>query len=164
MEICNPKREKSSFYIKDIVDSIKKLLQSQLYAKNIEFINLIDESLEIHNYKNDLKQVLINIINNAKEAFIDSNEEKKTITVDSQKRSHKIVIYIEDSAGGVDDEIFEKIFDPYVSTKDSQKGSGLGLYISKKILEEQLGGEIVCKNTESGAVFEVVIPYINQRR
>lgn len=163
MEISNPEREKSSFAIKDVVDSIKKLLQSQLYAKNIEFVNLINENLEIYTYKNDIKQILINIINNAKDAFIGSSEDKKTITIGALEKDKRLLIFIEDNAGGVLDDIFNKIFDPYVSTKEYQKGSGLGLYISKKIAQEQLDGEIVCRNTKDGAVFEIIIPYNNKK-
>jgi len=103
-------------------------------------------------------QVLINIIKNSKEALIDKNVANKRIYIDLTKDKNNIIIKIKDNAGGIDSKVIDKIFDPYFTTKGEKTGTGLGLYISKTIIEKHLKGFINVSNQDNGVLFEVKLP------
>ncbi len=105
-----------------------------------------------------MTQVLINIINNAKDALTKNKVEKPYIKISSKEEKDYISISIEDNAGGIDKKIFNKIFNPYFTTKHQSQGTGIGLYICKKIIENNLKGELFAQNTNVGARFVIKIP------
>jgi C4-dicarboxylate-specific signal transduction histidine kinase len=109
----------------------------------------------------ELPQVLINIINNAKDILIEKQIENPWIKISLKKKTHNVKIFIEDNGGGVPDEILPKIFEPYFTTKHQSKGTGLGLYMSYKIIVQSLNGELHVKNTENGAKFTITLPLNN---
>ncbi len=110
-------------------------------------------------YPNELVQVLLNLINNAKEAFEESFNKKieEFIKIFSYKIDNKCLIIVEDNAGGIPEEIKDKIFEPYFSTKGNV-GVGLGLYISKLLIEKHMNGKIYLENTDKGARFVIELP------
>lgn len=109
-------------------------------------------------YKNELLQVIINILNNAKDAFMDKEEkEHKLITIEYEDFERKQKIIINDNAGGISKKIIRKIFDPYFSTKDDKNGTGIGLYMCKTIIEKHFDGKIKVSNKNGGACFEIII-------
>ena len=138
-------------------------------------IKLIDISFNEHNikivenYEDDTKnltlklpiskftQVLLNLLKNASDAIIENNPKEKLIKINTKKVNEILKITIEDTAGGIPKDIIERVFEPYFSTKDLN-GTGLGLYMSKLIIEEQLNGEISVKNTQNGALFTIILP------
>ncbi len=162
MEFSNPHREIQNFSLKGCVASIEKMLESQLFGKNIRFYNECDPGLMLYTYKNDLKQVIINLVNNAKDAFENDNTDH-VIRVVSEQVGEEVFIHVKDNAGGIAEAIQEEVFKPYFTTKDKSKGTGLGLYISKKIIQEQLQGEMELNSSSGDTCFTVKIPVETQQ-
>lgn len=110
-------------------------------------------------------QVLLNIINNAKEAFSESNS-KKIIFVDVYEKNNSAIIKITDSAGGIKNDIIKRVFEPYFTTKHKSQGTGIGLYMSQEIITRHMNGKIFIENKEYiyeenrliGAVFTIELP------
>ena len=123
-------------------------------------INIKIENFELSKkllFKNELIQILLNIINNAKDAFIERNIENPLIKISFSEDENYQNILIEDNANGIDNKIISNIFDPYFSTKTKKNGSGLGLYICKTILEKDNLGTIKVENKNKGALFTIII-------
>ncbi len=141
--------ERISEILEDTIGFIKKSLESEKIALEVKVKN--DASLLV--YRNELMQVLLNILTNAKDALAESRpkDPKIEISVDGDEQSVNIEIC--DNGGGIDDAILEKIFEPYFSTKGAKSGSGLGLYMSKTIVEEHLNGKITVHNSNMGVCF-----------
>ena len=118
----------------------------------------IDEKIKITTYLNEYKQVLLNIINNAKDVLIEKNIENPLIKITAQEDNNQITLYIEDNGGGILVEPKSKIFEPYFTTKEDSNGTGIGLYMSKIIIEKNMKGKLRVKNTKNGALFTIHIP------
>ena len=137
---------------------------SFLYHK----INLISniKSIEISSLENELIQVLMNILVNAKDALRHMVSAEKYIFIDIFQKENQIFIQIKDNAEGIDESIIDKIFEPYFTTKHQFNGTGIGLYMSKLLVEKHLNGTITVRNEEftfmdkihKGAVFEIILP------
>jgi len=157
----SPNKQAEQFFIEDAVAQTLKILNAQLKNNSIE--TLFDaNSLDKHSYtcyKNELNQVILNILANAKDALIERKPQKRFIKIDISSANNGCEIIIEDSAGGIPQEIMDKIFNPYFTTKEEGKGTGIGLYMSKDITEEHLGGKIYVQNTENGAKFTIWLPH-----
>jgi len=111
----------------------------------------------IYGYEREFAQVILNLITNAKDILNQRAISKPTIEVCIDQREGQVVVTVEDNAGGVKEEDTEMIFEPYFTTKSSAKGTGLGLYISKMIIENNMDGELCVVNTDKGALFTVKI-------
>jgi C4-dicarboxylate-specific signal transduction histidine kinase len=133
------------------------LLEENLSSDNIDLCLELTSENKIMLFKNEFVQVLLNIINNAKEQFIEKNIDNAQILIKSYDRGEIAVMEISDNAGGIDDEIMDKIFDPYFSTKFDKNGTGLGLHMSKNIIEQHYKGRIYVQNIENGAKFTIEI-------
>ncbi len=118
---------------------------------SVELKVIVDS--EIKNYKNEYKQVLLNLLSNAKDALVLNSIllAKITITIENRK------VTVSDNAGGVDSKIIEKIFEPYFTTKE--ENSGIGLYMSKMIVEKNMGGKLTVRNLPNGAMFSMIFQY-----
>jgi signal transduction histidine kinase len=154
-DFFKPDREKREFVLSDTINKTIYLLKPMLKKDGIELVEDIDESITYIGYPNELSQAIINIINNAKEAFANQNINKKEISIRLSKSDNIIKIVICDNAGGIDEEILSKIFEPYFSTKGQKNGIGLGLYISKLVIQEHMGGMLYAKNCNDGARFNI---------
>ena len=121
-------------------------------------IELIQTKLQ-HRFlpKNEIIQVMLNIINNSKDAFLERNIKNPIIKIYLKESEQYQTVCIEDNAGGINNEIISKIFNPYFSTKSKKNGTGLGLYICKNILEKDNIGDIFVENTEFGVRFNINI-------
>jgi signal transduction histidine kinase/predicted transcriptional regulator len=155
-------KEKRELQITPIQNCIKKALQLTSASLKNNQIKLIEDVDYTQSYKKEmitgeLVQVLINIINNAKDAIVLNKIEHGTIYLQLVKNDNNVIITIEDNAGGIPKDIIGKIFDEYFTTKDSQKGTGLGLYMSKKIITRSLDGTIDVVNTLKGAKFTIIL-------
>ena len=150
-----PNKEKELINPKNIVDEALSIMSKSLENNDIvvSFVK-IDEA-EIFVFSRELLQVFLNLIKNAKEAFEDKNIENKIIEISIIKTNKRVKIEIYDNAGNIDDNIKDKIFDPYFSTKAEKTGTGLGLYMSKTIIEKHLNGELGFYNKNNGVVFYV---------
>ena len=159
-------KEKNITTVQKIVEKTLKLT-STLYKKNqIEIIKDI-EYLKFLILENELIQVLINLLSNAKDAFVKENS-RKLIFINAYKiKDEKIIIEVKDNAGGISNEVIAKVFDAYFTTKDETKGTGIGLYMSKEIITKNLQGQISVTNetfeyeniTYEGAKFQITLPY-----
>ncbi|PLY09428.1 MAG: hypothetical protein C0626_10625 [Arcobacter sp.] len=162
----NPNKQKESFKSTDVMEDTLKLINSQLRSNNIEVIKNIEE-VELLGLKNELLQTLINLLKNAKEELVKKpSREKRYIFVDVYKEENSLIIKIKDNANGIPNEIINNIFDAYYTTKEKECGTGIGLYISKQIIEESMKGKISASNVEykyedkthMGAEFVISIP------
>jgi signal transduction histidine kinase len=147
--------EAREFFIKEAILKTIALINPTFESHNIKIHTDIKND-KIKSYQNALMQALINILNNAKEAL--KNSPQKDIFIKAYKKEKDAVIEIEDTGGGIDEKIMDKIFDPYFSTKEEKNGSGLGLYISKMLVLKQLKGSILVENTDKGAKFTIIVP------
>ncbi|MDX9744805.1 MAG: ATP-binding protein, partial [Arcobacteraceae bacterium] len=139
------------------------IIEASLSGNYIELINDINrvEPLTIRTLANELSQVIINLLNNAKDVLVERQIGEPFIKIALQKEDEKAIITIEDNGGGIKDEILPKIFDPYFTTKHQSQGTGLGLYMSKEIIEKHLKGKLYGKNSAVGAVFTIELPLLN---
>lgn len=120
-----------------------------------------DEDISFVTYKNELMEVFLNILANAKEAFEERRISNPFIRFKSFHNNEMVGFTIQDNAGGIDKDIIDKIFDPYFSTKKEKNGTGLGLYISAVVIEKHLNGSIRARCEDDGTTFSITIP-INQ--
>jgi signal transduction histidine kinase len=158
-------KEKKELKIQTVQENIKNALDivgTVLKDVNIQLIKEIeDESIKVYIVSGELPQVIINIINNAKDIILEKEIKDGWVKITLYKDNDKAVITIEDNGGGVPEEILSKIFNPYFSTKEENIGTGLGLHMSKRIVLESLKGNLYVKNSAFGALFFIEIP-LNQ--
>ena len=139
----------------------RSILKSYSIIKESIESNLIEVDLDLNSHhqikilESEFMQVIINILANAKEQCTEKNIKHPRITIKSFDIDDETYIEISDNAGGIDEKIIEKIFDPYFSTKLEQNGTGLGLYMSKMIIKDYHSGDIYAKNSDGGAIFTI---------
>ena len=159
---------KTEFNLSEAIQKDVNLL-SATFKNNFIRIGLeLDNSLEISGYRSELTQAILNILNNAKDALIenDVNEDDRVVLIRSYKKQNAAVIEIVDSGGGINEQIVDKIFEPYFTTKHQSQGTGIGLYMTYEIVVKNFGGHIVVKNKEFiyenkpyfGAIFRILLP------
>ncbi len=142
-------KEKVIFDVIEKIKSATALQLNQLEKKSIE-ISTQGESFSLLGYPNEFQQVILNLISNAENAFVDKTIKNPHIKITLFSDTHYGYISIYDNAGGIEAEIIEKIFDPYFTTKEKDGGMGLGLYISKMIIEKNMNGTLDISNQEEG--------------
>ncbi len=157
----NPQKDKKSFEIKSAINEALFILKKLLEIENINIQINIPNNYKIIGVANELSQVIVNLIQNSKDAFIQNNIKDKTIIIDVKEQiiqSKKyLLLEIKDNAGGINKNHIEKIFDPYFTTKHKSQGTGLGLFMSKMIIEKSLEGELSHKNCDDGSIFTITI-------
>jgi len=142
-----PNRVKQRFDIKKAIQKAIELSKYQLEKEKILLEFSSDESAVIYGFKNELIHVVLNLINNAKDVLISKEELKqKRILILLKQTKKNIIINIIDNGGGVKDDIISKIFDPYFTTKHKSMGTGIGLYMSKELVQRHMMGKTYCKN------------------
>ncbi len=141
----------------DIFEKSKIFIQSNQKPNEIACIQNIDKDLKISTYKNKLTQVIVNIFKNSIDAFKDKKIKNKQITINATKKNNYILIHIIDNAGGIKEDIIKKVFEPYFSTK-SKNRTGLGLYMSKKIVQENLNGTISVTSSNENTNLLIKLP------
>lgn len=152
-DFFRPKKEKTKTTLKEIFEKAKDLVEPIMKDKNIELDVIIKGVKEIEVYENELIQVVVNILKNAIDVLDEKNIENPLIKIEIDTNK----ISIEDNGGGIPDDIKDKIFEPYFSTK-SLNGTGIGLYMSKIIVEDHCKGELKVENTSNGAKFTIYCP------
>lgn len=138
-----------SSLIEGAVDIIKPVLTAK--GIRVSSHHLCDE--KISTYPNEVKQVILNLLKNSQEVLEERKIKYPQIEITSYKENENFCIEIKDNGGGISDEIIDKIFDPYFTTKDEYNGTGLGLYMSKTIIQEHCKAEIEARNSDKGALF-----------
>jgi len=133
----------------DLAEHIKKdltILHSMLKIEHIDVITDIEEGVKVYNFENELSQAIINIISNSKDAFVDKKLNDRLIFIKGYMNEGKAELIIKDNAGGIDNDIIDKIFEPYFTTKHKYQGTGVGLFMTNKIIVESMNGTIDVSN------------------
>jgi len=150
---------KSLFDVKSKIEETINILASQLKSHNIE-LNLDGDNFNVSSFASEFQQVILNIINNAKDVLLEKEINNGKIYINISKNKNIGIITIEDNGGGIPNDITSRIFDPYFTTKEQGKGTGLGLYMSKMIIEQNLGGKLEVTNNAHGAIFTISLEII----
>ncbi len=153
---------KQDITLKNIAKDSLSILGNSLKNKNISLKSKFDCEHTISTYPNELKQVVLNLIKNAEDALVEKNVQNATIWITTYDKDDFCVIEVKDNAGGIDTSIMTKIFDPYFTTKSKKDGTGLGLYMSKTIIEKHCDGELRVYNDLQGAVFTIALRRDNE--
>jgi len=154
--------EEEAFSVKDSLDSVHSLVSTNLAYHHIDCQIDVKHDSTIKGGLNEFKQVLINIINNAQEAIETNESANKRIRVLITQKDNQAIISISDDGGGINKDVIQKVFDPYFTTKNQTQGTGLGLYMSKQIIENSMCGSLSVKNTKEGAEFKISLPLMQQ--
>lgn len=152
-----PDKIKEEFFVSESCLKAINIIDATLENLGINLIFNVEDDRKIVGYPTEFSQVILNIISNAKDILIEKEIKNPKIQIDIKSKGILSIITIKDNAGGIAEENKELLFDPYYSTKDSSKGTGLGLYISKLIIERNMGGELSVFNNNEGAVFKIVV-------
>jgi len=161
IDFTKPNTQKEKVELNFVLQDILKIMGTQLENHNIELNLDIEEGLFLVTYKKELEHVLINIISNARDALDTHRENDKKIDIKMYKDEERCIIEISDNAGGIPEDTLERIFEPYFTTKETDKGTGLGLYMSRKIAREHLDGKLYAQNIPDGAKFILSIRRCN---
>ncbi|MEA2099421.1 MAG: PAS domain-containing protein [Campylobacterota bacterium] len=141
---------KKIFSVKEAIEATTSIQSAQLKNSNIS-LEILGDDFQLETLESEFHQVILNLITNAKDELIKNNIEHGKITITIEK--NKIVIG--DNAGGVPKDIINRVFEPYFTTKEQGKGTGMGLYMSKMIIEQNIGGTLSVKNSKDGAEFTI---------
>ena len=152
-----PNKEKEYFDLKVEVRKAYKILKAILEHNNIDLQIFSKTNIEVYGYANEFSQVVLNIISNAKDVLIQRNINKPKIEIYLHTDENNIYCEIIDNAGGIDEKFIGRIFEPYFTTKE-HSGTGIGLYISKEIIQKHMQGTLEVRNTDSGANFIICLP------
>lgn len=140
------------FDVGEAIDEVLNIQRAQLKNHNIA-LRVEGESFLVDGYKREFEQVIMNLISNAKDIFIQKATQDAKIEIRLQK--HRVEV--EDNGGGIAEDIVDRVFEPYFTTKNEGEGTGMGLYMSKMIIEDNMGGKIDVLNGEKGALFRVTL-------
>ncbi len=155
----NPHRPSEAFCIKSAVDDAMLVMQATLKCHDIKLhINVKDE-VYIKGYLSEFSQVLINLLNNSKDAFNQKSFQNRIINLEIKKiDKNYAMISFKDSAGGIKKDVLDKVFEPYFTTKHASIGTGLGLYMSRMIVQNSMGGTLEAQNCDNGVCFYIKVP------
>lgn len=156
-----PEKEKLEFNLSQTIGQTLNFVNSALIHNNITLVKELDDSLTVEGYPSEFSQVILNIVNNAKEILIERQVKNAEIRIALLRKDQHAVITIADNAGGVNPAVMDKIFEPYFTTKEM--GTGLGLYMSKTIIETNMKGRLTVTNDEKGAVFTIELPLVEKQ-
>ncbi len=157
MSYSSNRSEEKNFHIRDVIKTINDFVAVQYSAHNIKVVIENDPSLDdvVYGREDMLEQVLLNLFSNSKDALEKSDSEiEKCICV---KYTTSKVIVVEDNAGGIDDTIIDKLFTPYFTTKEKGKGTGLGLYMGRRIMNEHFDGNLTYKKMDNKSCFIIEV-------
>ncbi|MBF0317569.1 MAG: PAS domain-containing protein, partial [Nitrospirae bacterium] len=159
-----PSRQKVTFDVKNAIDELISMFIAIFTKNNINVYLKAEQSLKLiaNGYPNEFKQVILNILNNSKDAIIsrqasgDKTQGLIEVEITGNEKAGQIVIYIRDNGGGIPEKVMDRMFEPYFTTKGTE-GTGIGLYMSKTIIETNMGGSLTVKNIDGGAEFAIAL-------
>ena len=164
-------KEKIDFNIIDIINKSLTITNAAYKDNDIKVIKYFDNAPDLISFgmPSELSQVLLNVLNNAKDATVSNNIKNKFVHISTKIEKKQNIIYIQDNAGGIPADVIDKIFDPYFTTKHQSQGTGIGLYMSKDIIEKHMDGKISVKNITTtldgknydGACFRIQLPLVS---
>jgi len=152
-----PDKEKVSFAVHEVVARTVSLIEDGFKYQQIGISLHASAQPAIFGFPNEYSQVLLNILMNARDALLERRVAAPMVSLTISREAGKAVVTIADNAGGIPEEILEKVFEPYFTTKGPDKGTGVGLFMSKIIIENNMGGSLTVRNLAEGAEFKVVV-------
>ncbi|MDN5106203.1 HAMP domain-containing sensor histidine kinase [Aliarcobacter butzleri] len=157
-----PNKAKENFKINEGITKAVELIESTFEHNNIKLEkDFVSSEIEFFGFANEFSQVILNLLTNAKDAVLENKIENPLIIIQTKIDDEYIYISIKDNGLGIKDKIINKIFEPYFTTKDEGKGTGIGLYMSKIIIENNMNGKIEVKNEQNGANVIIKLPIKN---
>ncbi len=150
-----PEKERQVFELAHTVGRAVELVAPVYEKEQIRVTLDLQKGVYVNGFANELGQVLVNLLNNARDAMVEKAVSRREIIIRSVFDGGRVSLIVEDSAGGIDAEVLPKIFDPYFSTKSKKNGTGLGLYMSKIIVEEHMRGRLYAENVAGGVRFVI---------
>jgi PAS domain S-box-containing protein len=156
-DFYRPDKEKTVFCISDSVDNALAFISPELKNQSIAVELDVDPGLLATGYPREYIQVLLNVLSNARDALRDGKTEKPKIMIKGIAEGNRAVVTIADNAGGIPEPMVNSIFDLYVTTKEASGGTGIGLHMSKNIIEKNMDGSLTAHNTDSGAQFKIAL-------
>ena len=153
------------FELNNTLNKSLKLISSKLKNREIDIVQNIDD-VSLYGIENELIQVLLNIFNNSRDILEEKIVKNKVIMIDVSKDEDNAIIRIKDNGGGIQEDIIDRVFEPYFTTKHKSQGTGIGLYMTEEIIVKHMNGEISCYNEQfeykgdiyKGACFELILP------
>lgn len=158
----SPEKEKADFYVIETIKSTVSLLEGNFHNPMIKIDFVEHDNPVINGYHNEFAQVFLNILNNARDAVIEREIADARVVITICSENNCVVVTVADNAGGIPDEVIKKVFDPYFTTKGPQTGTGIGLFMSKTIIEKNMGGRLTVRNTDIGAEFRIEVNHGTQ--
>lgn len=158
----NPNKHKAVVGIEEVVRDTAAIIEKSFETKGIGLKLKCETEAEVRVHKNEMMQVLLNLLKNGLDVLNERRVSNPRVEVRGVRRENEVVIEVEDNGGGIPDEIIHKIFDPYFSTKNEKVGTGLGLHMSKIIVEQHNLGKLLVENSSGGALFRIVLPVENR--
>jgi len=152
-----PGREKSEFRVAETLENTLTLIGDSFRNQRIGIEVFAQDDPAIYGFPNEFAQTLLNILNNARDALTERGTADPRVTITICTESERAVVTIADNAGGIPEELIDRIFEPYFTTKGPQQGTGVGLFMSKTIIEKNMGGMLSARNTGDGAEFRIEV-------
>jgi PAS domain S-box-containing protein len=156
-DFFKPEKEKADFNVIDAIKNTLSLLEGHFQNPTISIDIIENDNPVVNGYQNEFAQVFLNILNNARDAIVERKIADARITITIFSEDCRAAVTVADNAGGIPEDIISKVFDPYFTTKGPQLGTGIGLFMSKTIIEKNMGGRLSVRNTDSGAEFTIEV-------
>jgi PAS domain S-box-containing protein len=152
-----PDKDKVEFKVQETIANTLTLIEDSFKNQHIGVELVAKSDSVIHGFRNEFAQVVLNIMNNARDVLMEREIKDPRVTITIDSKNGRAVVTISDNAGGIPEEIMGKIFDPYFTTKGPQVGTGVGLFMSKTIIESNMGGRLSVRNHGEGAEFTIEV-------
>ena len=163
MDFYKPDKIKRDFSLHESIANAIKIIAAQLNSYKISVLQHVDEHIMLYGCAGEFQQVILNLLTNAKDAFVSHDVTKRKLVIVAKEEEDKLTICVEDNAGGIDEGLLQKIFEPYFTTKMHSGGTGIGLYMSSLIIKQTFHGTLEVENitlgTQTlGARFSIIVP------
>lgn len=164
MNFFKPNSVKKYFSIAEALKEIEHLVSAQLQSRGIKCEHHIDKDIKLFGHQKELTHILLNFVSNARDAFEDNHIKDPLISIFVKKESPFVTIEVCDNAGGIRPDIIDNIFDPYFTTKEQGKGTGIGLFMVKQMIENDFKGKVNVQNIKNrGACFKLTLPIESEK-
>jgi C4-dicarboxylate-specific signal transduction histidine kinase len=150
-------KEMSEFHVYRVISQTISLVEEGFKSQRINIAVHTESDPMIHGYPQEYAQVLMNILANARNALVERNVDDPRISLRTFAEEDKSVVTVTDNAGGIAKELMHRLFDPYVTSNGQDRGKGIGLFMSKTIIEKNMGGRLTARNTGNGAEFRIEV-------
>jgi PAS domain S-box-containing protein len=150
-------RDKEWFKVCEVVQKTVSIIEAAFNELNLKIEVHLDAEVQVFGYPNEFSQVVLNVLVNAKDAIKERKIPQPRVVITLKRENDRAVLTVADNAGGIDPAIIDRIFDPYFTTKGPDKGTGIGLFMSKTIIEKNMNGSLTVRNTDEGAEFRIEV-------